>query len=170
MMTHQMKIFSALLAICAGNSPVTGEFPEQRPVARSFDIFFDLCLNKRLSKQSWGWWFETLSRSLWCHCKEWRGFDSYTLIHFRFGYLAFMISILSTASPSHESVLGGLYTPAGNNGNKLPNSRRTDSIQLCRQRPAVHGCGRQRNWSLMPCGYSHHKMLWWEKKVYLTAM
>ena len=40
----------------------------QRPVTRSFDVFFDLCLNKRFSKQSWGWWFETQSRSLWHHC------------------------------------------------------------------------------------------------------
>ena len=64
---YQMETFSALLAICAGNSPVPGEFPSQRPVTRSFDIFFDLRLNKRLSKQSWGWWFETLSRSLWRH-------------------------------------------------------------------------------------------------------
>ena len=39
---HQMEAFSALLAICAGNSPVTGEFPAQRPVKRNFDIFFDL--------------------------------------------------------------------------------------------------------------------------------
>ena len=39
-----------------------GEFPTQRPVTRSFDVFFDLRLNKRLSKQSWGRWFETLSR------------------------------------------------------------------------------------------------------------
>ena len=39
---HQMEKFSALLAICVGNSPVTGEFPAQRPVTRSFDIFFDL--------------------------------------------------------------------------------------------------------------------------------
>ena len=62
-----MEIFSALLDICAGNSPVPGEFPAQRPVTRSFDIFFDLRLNKRLSKQSWGWWFETLSRPLWRH-------------------------------------------------------------------------------------------------------
>ena len=44
-----------------------GEFPAQSPVTRSFDVFFDLCLNKRLSKQSWGWWFETLSRRLWRH-------------------------------------------------------------------------------------------------------
>ena len=65
---HQMETFSALLAICAGNSPVPGEFPAQRPVTRSFDVFFDLCPNKRLSKQSWGWWFETLSCSLWRHC------------------------------------------------------------------------------------------------------
>ena len=64
---HQMETFSALLSFCAGNSPVTGEFPAQRPVTRSFDTFFDLCLNKRLSKQSWGWWSETPSSSLWRH-------------------------------------------------------------------------------------------------------
>ena len=45
-----------------------GEFPTQRPVTRSFDVFFDLRLNKRVSKQPSGWWFETLSRSLWRHC------------------------------------------------------------------------------------------------------
>ena len=67
---HQMETFSALLAICAGNSLGTGEFPEQRPVTRSFDAFFDLRLNKRLSKQSWGWWCETPSRSLLRHCNE----------------------------------------------------------------------------------------------------
>ena len=65
---HQMETFSALLATCAGNSPVPGEFPAQRPVMRSFDVFFDMRPNKRLSKQSWGWWFETPSRSLWRHC------------------------------------------------------------------------------------------------------
>ena len=64
---HQMKAFSALLAFCVGNSPVTGEFPSERPMTRSFDVFFDLHLNKQLSKQSWGWWFETPSRPLWCH-------------------------------------------------------------------------------------------------------
>ena len=46
----------------------TGEFTSQRPVTRRFDVFVDLCLNKRLSKQSWGWWFQTPSRSLWRHC------------------------------------------------------------------------------------------------------
>ena len=62
-----METFSALLAICAGISPVPGEIPAQRPVTRSFDVFLDLRLNKRLSKHSWGWWFETLSRPLWRH-------------------------------------------------------------------------------------------------------
>ena len=55
-----MDTFSAL--------PITGEFPAQRPVTRSFDIFFDLRLNKRLSKQWWGRWFETPSRPLWRNC------------------------------------------------------------------------------------------------------
>ena len=58
---HQMEPSSALLVLCAVNSAVT----TQRPVTRSFDVYFDLRLNKRLSKQSWGWWFETPSRSLW---------------------------------------------------------------------------------------------------------
>ena len=65
---HQMETFSALLALCTGNSPVTGEFPAQRPVTRSFDVFFDLHRNKRLNKQSRRWCFETPSRSLWRHC------------------------------------------------------------------------------------------------------
>ena len=65
---HQMETFSVLLVLCAGNSPVTGEFPAQRSVTRSFDVFFDLRLNKRLSKQSWCWRFGTLSRPLWRHC------------------------------------------------------------------------------------------------------
>ena len=62
--------YSALLAVCAGNSPVTGDFPAQRPVTRSFDTFFDLRLNKRFSKQSWGGWFETPSCPLWRNCND----------------------------------------------------------------------------------------------------
>ena len=61
---HQMETFSALLAICVG------EFPAQRPVTRSFDVFFDPRPNKRFSKQRRGWWFETQSRSLWRHRNE----------------------------------------------------------------------------------------------------
>ena len=66
--SHQMETFSTLLAICVGNSPpVIGEFPAQRPVTHCFDVFFDLRLNTRLSKQWWGWWFETPSCPLWRH-------------------------------------------------------------------------------------------------------
>ena len=78
---HQMETFSALLALCAGNSPVSGEFPWQRPVTRNFDDFFNLRLNKRLSKQSRRWWFETPSCSLWRHCNvtfritQWQQYD-----------------------------------------------------------------------------------------------
>ena len=61
------NIFRVTGHLC-GEFTGPGEFPAQRPVTRSFDIFFDLRLYKRLSKQSWGWWFETLSCSLWRHC------------------------------------------------------------------------------------------------------
>ena len=50
--------------LCAGNSPVSGEFPAQRPVTQSFDIFFHLRMNLRLSNQSRGWWL------LWRHCND----------------------------------------------------------------------------------------------------
>ena len=62
---HQMETFSTLLAICAGNSPVTGD--SQRPVTLKFHVFFDLCLNKRLSNELRRRWLETPSRSLWRH-------------------------------------------------------------------------------------------------------
>ena len=65
---HQMETFSALLAICARNSPVPGELPTQRPLTRSFDVYFYQRPNKRLSKQSGGWWFETLSCPFWRQC------------------------------------------------------------------------------------------------------
>ena len=78
---HQMETFSASLALCAGNSPVPGEFPAQRPVTRSFDIFFDLHLYKRLSKQPWGWWFETPPCPLWRHCDECFTWDTSNFQH-----------------------------------------------------------------------------------------
>ena len=55
-------------------SPVNSPY-RKNPVTQSFEIFFGLHVNKRLSKQSWGWWFEMLSRPLWHHCtdnKRWR--------------------------------------------------------------------------------------------------
>ena len=64
MMTSSNENISALLALCAENSPVTGEFPSQRPVMRSCDVFFDLRQNKQLSKQSRDWCFETPLHSL----------------------------------------------------------------------------------------------------------
>ena len=70
----QMETFYALLAFFVGNSPVAGEFPTQRQVTRSFDVFFDLRLNKRLSKQPWGWRFETPSRSSWLYFNGMLGF------------------------------------------------------------------------------------------------
>ena len=68
MMTSWHGTIPALLDICAGNSHVPGEFPSQRPVTQIFDVFFDLHLNKRLSKKSRRWWFETPSRQLRRHC------------------------------------------------------------------------------------------------------
>ena len=63
-----METFSVLLVLCAQNPPVTDEIPAQRPVTRSSVVFFDLRMIESLSKQSWGWWFETPSRLLWRHC------------------------------------------------------------------------------------------------------
>ena len=63
------NIFRVTGPLC-GEFTGPGEFPTQRPVTRSFDVFFDLRLNKRLRKQPWGWWFETPSWSSWRHCNE----------------------------------------------------------------------------------------------------
>ena len=67
---HQMETFSALLALCAGNSPVTGEFPSKRPEkARDAELWcFHLLLNKWVGTQSRRRWFKTPSRSLWRQC------------------------------------------------------------------------------------------------------
>ena len=83
---HQMETFSALLTLCAGNSPIAGEFPSRRPVTRSFDYFY-LGLNKRLSKHSRRWWFETPSRSLWHRCNV-------TYICFKFNHMSCHLSTL----------------------------------------------------------------------------
>ena len=63
---HQMETCSALLAFVRGIHRWLRGI--HRPVTRGFDVFFDLRLNKRLSKQSRRRWFETPSRSLWRHC------------------------------------------------------------------------------------------------------
>ena len=64
---QQIETFSAWLALCARNSPVTDEFFSQRTGMRSFNVFFDLRMKKRLCKHSGRRWFETPSCSLWCH-------------------------------------------------------------------------------------------------------
>ena len=62
------NIFRVTGHLC-GKFTIPGELPAQRPVMRSFHVYIYIYmrLNKRLSKQSWGWWFETLSRPLWRH-------------------------------------------------------------------------------------------------------
>ena len=65
------NIFRATGPLC-GEFTGPGAFPTQRPVTRSFDVFFDLRLNKRLSKQPGGWWFETPPWSLWRQCNGFR--------------------------------------------------------------------------------------------------
>ena len=64
---HKMETFSAFSPFCEGNPPVTRGFRSQRPVTRSYDVFCDLRMNKRLDKQSRRRWFETPSLSLWRH-------------------------------------------------------------------------------------------------------
>ena len=102
---HQMETFSMLLAICAGNSLVTGEFPAQRPVMGSFDVFFDLRLNKWLSKQSWGWWFETPSCPLWRHSNDSARASAGTVITVR--PFCWRNTVLSLAGHIHRMNPGG---------------------------------------------------------------
>ena len=68
------NIFRVTGPLC-GEFTGPGDFPTQRPVTRSFDVFFDLRLNKR----SWGWWFETLSRPFWRHRNEYISIQSLQL-------------------------------------------------------------------------------------------
>ena len=84
-----MDTFSALLAICTGNSPVTGKIPSQMPVTQSFDVFCDLRLNKRFRKQWWGWWFETPSFSLWRHCNAMESSEFHGFIWCIYDFLGF---------------------------------------------------------------------------------
>ena len=104
---HQMEPFSALLTICAENSPVPGEFPAQRPVTRSFDVFFDLQPNKRLSKQWWGWWFETPP----CPLRRHRNEFIYKLQCMYMCLSVIMISYLMGTKPFPEPIL--MYSQLG---------------------------------------------------------
>ena len=85
--------FRATGRMC-GNSPVTGDFPSQRPVTRSFDVLFDLRLNKQLSKQSRRRWFKTPSFSLWRHCHVWK----FLFIYWNFNEICLLSSINSKSA------------------------------------------------------------------------
>ena len=125
-----METFSALLALWAANSPVPGEFPVKRPVTRSFDVFLKLRLNRQLNKQSWGWWFETRSRSLWRHCNDGSEFDP-RLVHDNLSVPPWVMCILPVPEyqnfnqqicisicmyvpmhrPTHTRMRAGVYLP-----------------------------------------------------------
>ena len=68
MMTSSNGKFFRVTGHLCGEFTGHRRIPHTNPVTRRFDVFFDLRLNKRLSKQSWGWSFETSSRPLWRHC------------------------------------------------------------------------------------------------------
>ena len=70
MMTSWIGNIFRVTGLGEGKSPVTDGFPSQRLVTRSLDVFFDLRLDERLSKQSRRRWFETLSSPLWHHCNS----------------------------------------------------------------------------------------------------
>ena len=91
-------IFRITGPLC-GEFTSPGEFPAQRPVTQSFDVFFDLRLNNRLSKQTWDWWFETPPWSLWRHCN---------------GYLVNFMSMVDIAS-THFHKLGPRVCPTLHN-------------------------------------------------------
>ena len=69
MMTSNGNIFRVTGPLC-GEFTGPGEFPTQRPVMRSFDVFFDLRLNKRIGKQPRGWWFVAPTWLLWRQCND----------------------------------------------------------------------------------------------------
>ena len=102
---HQMETFSAFLALCAGNSPVTGEFPHkgQWRGALMFSLICDL--TKRFSKQSRGWWFGTPSRSLWRHCNDGRVIAPHScmwmqlIIH---ALILMLVSLISVCKTGHR--------------------------------------------------------------------
>ena len=78
-----------------------GEFPAQWPVTRSFDVFFDLRLNKGLSKQPRGWWFETPPWSLWRQCNVVSG----NIAHL--GIREFFVTTMTTFTPPKNSISQG---------------------------------------------------------------
>ena len=83
MMTSSSGNIFRVNGLCEGNPSVTSEFPSQRPVTLSFDVFFDLRLNEQLCKQSRYRLFGTSLRSLWCHCNRYYHFCGALVVIFQ---------------------------------------------------------------------------------------
>ena len=107
------NIFRVTGPLC-GEFTGPGEFPTQRPVTRSFDVSFDLRLNKWLSKQPWGWWFETPLWSLWRQCNEKnRIITSYECnSKFRCNYIDVIMGTMTSQITSLFSVYSTVYSGA----------------------------------------------------------
>ena len=121
---NQKETFSALLALSEGNSPVTGEFPAQRPVTRSFDVFFDLRLNKRLSKPPRRQSFEMSSCSLWRHCYDMHRIKSHLI--------RFPRVVTHLQQPSHRYPLTPL-DEAGPGDDYILLERKTERLRFFHQ-------------------------------------
>ena len=96
---HQMDIFFVLLALCGGNSPVTGEFPAQRPVTQSFDVFFYLILNKRLKINNI---YRKITKTTCRQGSVWWWIGKYILENVAWTSIA-IVHILCIAIPRHVS-------------------------------------------------------------------
>ena len=97
------NIFRVTGPLC-GEFTGPGEFPTQRPVTRSIDVFFDLRLNKWLSKQPWGWWFETLSRPLWRHRNEYQYYSKQNLTRSQLWTQKLMVTWFPVLGDSHRKL------------------------------------------------------------------
>ena len=81
-----------------------GEFTGHRwiPRTKASDVFFDLRLNERLSKQSWGWWFETPSRPLWRHSNA---YATYMPLGLQFTNVRSMARCVQNPSRAFKSII-----------------------------------------------------------------
>ena len=90
---HQMETFSVLLALCVGIRRSSVKCPHKCKWRGALMFSLICALNKRLSKQSWVWWFETLSRWLWRHCNGPRERQG------KIGYCAALSSLIGSIFP-----------------------------------------------------------------------
>ena len=134
----QMETFSAVLALCEGKSPVTSEFPSQRPVMRSFDFFFDLRLNKQLSKQSRHWWFETPSRSI----------------------ILSSMTTMSLQVPTRDTITTNVWTKFQNNPSSL--------FWVTAFKPFIQQVVDGRQWAVERRWTGDHGLLWYTRTTFET--